>query len=89
MKKGAKGISALESVVVTRQHQMCSDHSCCFHQDCHVTDEQKAALKKAARVSGGKDECSSAIERERTRLLDGHRDRHAWRLWVLGPSNGR
>jgi len=32
---------------------------------------------------------SSAIERERTRLLDGHRDRHAWRLWVSGPSNGR
>jgi len=32
---------------------------------------------------------SSAIERERTRLLDWHRDRHAWRLWVSGPSNGR
>jgi len=32
---------------------------------------------------------SSAIERERTRLLDEHRDRHAWRLWVSGPSNGR
>jgi len=29
---------------------------------------------------------SSAIERERTRLLDGHRDRHAWRLWVSGPA---
>ena len=29
---------------------------------------------------------SSAIERERTRLLDGHRGRHAWRLWVSGPS---
>ena len=27
------------------------------HQDCHVADEQKAALKKAAGVSGGKDEC--------------------------------
>ena len=24
----------------------------------------------------------------RTRLLDGHRGRHAWRLWVSGPSNG-
>jgi len=29
---------------------------------------------------------SSVIERERTRLLDRHRDRHAWRLWVSGPS---
>jgi len=31
--------------------------SCWFHQDCHVADEEKAALKKAAGVSGGKDEC--------------------------------
>jgi len=31
--------------------------SCCVHQDCHVADEQKSALKKAAVVSGGKDEC--------------------------------
>jgi len=31
--------------------------SCWVHQDCHVADEQKAALKKAAGVSGGKDEC--------------------------------
>ena len=30
--------------------------SCWVHQDCHVVDEQKAALKKAAGVSGGKDE---------------------------------
>jgi len=27
---------------------------------------------------------SSAIGRERMRLLDGHRDRHAQRLWVSG-----
>jgi len=27
------------------------------HQDCHVANEQKTALKKAAGVSGGKDEC--------------------------------
>jgi len=26
--------------------------SCWVHQDCHVADEQKAALKKAAGVSG-------------------------------------
>jgi len=29
--------------------------SCWVHQDCHVADEQKVALKKAATVSGGKD----------------------------------
>ena len=28
--------------------------SCWVHQDCHVADEQKAALKKAAGVSNGK-----------------------------------
>ena len=27
---------------------------------------------------------SSVIERERTRLLDRHRGRHVWRLWVQG-----
>jgi len=26
------------------------------HQDCHVAGEEKTALKKAAGVSGGKDE---------------------------------
>jgi len=31
--------------------------SCWIHQDCHVADEQKAALKKAAGVSGEKDKC--------------------------------
>ena len=31
--------------------------SCWVQQDCHVADEQKAALKKTAGVSGGKDEC--------------------------------
>jgi len=36
--------------------------SCCFHQDCHVADEQKAALKKAARVSGGKNECQVPLK---------------------------
>jgi len=32
------------------------------HQDCHVADEQKAALKKAAGVSGGKDECQVRLK---------------------------
>jgi len=36
------------------------------HQDCHVANEQKAALKKAAGVSGGKDECQVRLKgRER------------------------
>jgi len=37
-----------------------------IHQDCHVADEQKAALKKAAGVSGAKDECQMRLKgRER------------------------
>ena len=53
-----------------------------------MADEEKAALKKAAGVSGGKeDECQ--VRLERTQLLDGHRDWHARRLWVSGPSRGR
>ena len=36
--------------------------SCWDHQDCHVADEQKAALKKAAGVSGGKDECQVRLK---------------------------
>ena len=63
--------------------------SCWVHQDCHGADERKAALKKSGRSIRRKRLVSSAIERERTRLLDGHRDTHAWRLWVAGPSNGR
>jgi len=40
--------------------------SCWVHQDCHVVDEQKAALKKAAGVSGKKDECQVRLKgRER------------------------
>jgi len=40
--------------------------SCWVHQGCHVADEQKAALKKAAGVSGRKDECQVRLKgRER------------------------
>ena len=35
--------------------------SCWVHQDCHVADVQKAALKKAAGVSEGKDECQVRV----------------------------
>jgi len=36
--------------------------SCWVYQDCHVADEHKAALKKAAGVSGGKDECQVRLK---------------------------
>jgi len=36
--------------------------SCWVHQDCHVADVQKAALKKAAGLSGGKDECQVRLK---------------------------
>ena len=40
--------------------------SCWVHLDCYVADEQKTALKKAAGVSGGKDECQVRLKgRER------------------------
>ena len=48
----------------------------------------KSSVEESGRSIRRKRRMSSAIERERTRLLDGHRDRHAWRLWVSGPSNG-
>ena len=68
----------LESVVATGQHQMRSERrvcpeSCWVHQDCHVADEQKAALKKAAGVSGGKDECQVRLKgREEIGMLRGY-----------------
>jgi len=92
-KKGGKGQSVRLKAWWRQSNIKCTVSeeyaSCWVHQDCHVADEQKAALKKATGVSGEKDGMSSAIEREITRLLVGHRDRHARRLWVSGPSNGR
>jgi len=39
---------------------------CWVHQDCHVADEQKAVLKKAAGASAGKDKCQMRLKgRER------------------------
>ena len=49
----------------------------------------KSSVEESGRSIRRKRRASSAIERERIRLLDGHRDRHAWRLWVSGQSNGR
>jgi len=40
----------------------------------------KSSFEESGRIIWRKRRMSSAIERERTRLLDGHRDRHAWRL---------
>jgi len=40
--------------------------SCWVHQDCHVADEKKAAFKKAAGASGGKNKCQVQLKgRER------------------------
>ena len=36
--------------------------SCWVDQDCHMADEPKAALKKAAGVSGGKEECQVRLK---------------------------
>ena len=49
----------------------------------------KSSFAESGRSIRRERRMSSAIERERTRLLDGHRGRHARRLWVPGPSNGR
>ena len=49
----------------------------------------KSSVEKSGRCIRRKRRMSSANERQRTRLLDGHRERHAWRLWVSGPDNGR
>jgi len=36
--------------------------SCWVHQECHVADEEKAALKKAAGVPGVNDECQVRLK---------------------------
>jgi len=36
--------------------------SCWVHQDCHVADEEKAAVKKAVGVLRGKDECQVRLK---------------------------
>ena len=51
--------------------------------------QTKKSFEESGRSITWKERMSSVIERERTRLLDGHRDRHARRLWVSGPSNSR
>jgi len=36
--------------------------SCWVHQDCHVVEEEKAALKNAVGVSGEKDKCQVLLK---------------------------
>jgi len=65
-KKGGKGQSVRRKAWWRQDNIKCAVSeeyaSCCVHQDCHVADEQKAALKKAAGVSGGKDECQVRLK---------------------------
>ena len=52
----------------------------------------KSSVEESGRSIRRKRLVSSAIENKRTRLLDGHRGRHAWRLWVReekGSSSNR
>jgi len=59
-KKGGKGQSVRWKAWWRQSNIKCAVSeeyaSCWVHQDCHVADKQKATLKKAAGVSGGKDE---------------------------------
>jgi len=69
-KKGGKGQSVRWKARWRQGNIKCAvseeNASCWVHQDCHVADEPKAALKKAAEVSGGKDECQVRLKvRER------------------------
>ena len=68
-KKGGKGQSVRWKAWWRQSNIKCAvseDYASCWvHQDCHVADEQKAALKKAARVLGG-NECQVRLKgRER------------------------
>ena len=53
--------------------------SCCVHQDCHVADKQKTALKRAAGVLGGKDECHVRLK---------GRERNYWMGTEIGMLGG-
>jgi len=88
-KKGSKGQSVRWK---TEQHQMRSERReclCWVHQECHVVDEEKSIFEESGQSIRRKRRMLSVIERERTRLLDGHRGRDARRLWVSWPSNDR
>jgi len=69
-KKGGKGQSVRWKAWWRQSNIKCAVSgeyaSCWVHQDYHVADEEKVALKKAARVSEIKDECQVRLQgRER------------------------
>jgi len=53
--------AAIIIIEVSEEYASCWVHQDC-ETDCHVADEQKAALKKAAEVSGGNDECQARLK---------------------------
>ena len=83
-KKGDEGQSVRWKVWWRQSNIKCAVSeeftSCWVHQNCHVADEEKAALKTAAGVSRGKDDCEKRLKgRERnywmgteTGMLGGH-----------------
>ena len=88
--KGSPTVSAVETVVATGQQQMRSERRVCLVLGSPRLPYGSLAKSSLEELSiRRKTQTSKVVERERTRLLDGHRDRHAWRLWVSGPSNGR
>ena len=93
-KKAGKGQSVRWKAcrVATEQHQMRSERRVCFvlgSPRLPCGRREKSSFEESGRSITWKEQMPSVIERERTRLLDGHRDRHARRLWVSGPSNSR
>jgi len=78
--------------MATGQHQIRSERRVCLVMGSPRLPcgrRAKSSVEESGWSIRRKRWVSSVIERERTRLLDGHRDRHALRLWVSGPSNGR
>jgi len=91
-KKGGKGQSVRWKAWWRQSNIKCAVSeeyaSCWVHQDCHVADEEKAALKKVAVLSGRNDECQERLKGRERNYWTGT-ERHARRLLVSGPSNGR
>ena len=82
-KKGGKGQSVRWKAWWRQGNIKCAVDeeyaSCWVHQDCHVADEQEAALKKMAGVSEGKDECQVQLK---------GRERNYWMGTKIGMLEG-
>jgi len=90
--QGARPVFIRESVVAVEQHQVRSERRVCFVLDSPRLPHgrrEKCSFEKSGQSIRREIRMSSAIERERTRLLDGHRDRHVQRLSVSGPNNSK